>query len=72
MSVLKSPPWNPRANAICKRLICSTRRECLKWLVPMSEAHLRAVLKEWKGHHNASRPHMTLESGVPGPPPKTS
>ena len=35
------------ANAFCERLIGSLRRECLDWLIPVSERHLRALLREW-------------------------
>lgn len=37
-TVLKSPPHSPKANALCERLIGTIRRECLDWLIPMSEA----------------------------------
>jgi putative transposase len=36
LSVLKSPPHCPKANAVCERVIGTTRRECLDWLIPMS------------------------------------
>jgi transposase InsO family protein len=41
LRVLKSPPRSPTANAICERVIGTIRRECLDWLIPLSEAHLR-------------------------------
>ena len=47
LKVLKAPFRSPKANAICERSIGTIRRECLDWLIPMSEAHLRAILKEW-------------------------
>jgi len=43
LSVLKSPPRSPKANAICERVIGTMRRECLDWMIPISEAHLRAI-----------------------------
>jgi len=45
LRVLKSPPQSPMANAICERLIGTIRRQCLDWLIPISEAHLRAILR---------------------------
>lgn len=69
LRVLKSPPRSPKANAICERVIGTIRRECLDWLIPVSEAHLRRVLKSWIDHYNHSRPHMALGPGVPDPPP---
>ena len=47
VQVLRSPIASPKANAICERVIGTARRECLDWLIPMSESHLRAILKCW-------------------------
>src|SRR4030095_12120716 len=68
MTVLKSPPHSPKANAICERVIGTIRRECLDWLIPLSEAHLRQALKAWMRHYNGGRPHMALGPGIPDPP----
>ena len=68
LTVLKSPPHSPKANAICERVIGTIRRECLDWLIPLSESHLRSILKSWVGHYNHGRPHMALGPGVPDPP----
>ena len=38
------------------------------WLIPLSEAHLRLLLKSWIGHYNRGRAHMALGPGVPDPP----
>ena len=72
LRVLKSPPQSPMANAVCERLIGTIRRECLDWLIPISEAHLRWILKSWASHYNESRPHMALGPGVPDPPARTA
>jgi transposase InsO family protein len=45
LTVLKSPPRTPTANAICERVIGTIRRECLDWLIPLSASHLRSILK---------------------------
>jgi putative transposase len=66
--VLKSPPHCPKANAICERVIGTIRRECLDWLIPLSESHLRSILTSWVDHYNHGRPHMALGPGVPDPP----
>src|SRR5450631_330334 len=68
IKVLKSPPHSPMANAICERVIGTIRRECLDWLMPLSEAHLRSILKSWVEHYNRSRPHSSLGPGIPDPP----
>jgi len=43
IKVLRSPVASPKANAICERVIGTIRRECLNWLIPISEPHLRAI-----------------------------
>ena len=68
LNVLKLPPRSPKANAICERVIGTIRRECLDWLIPISESHLRAILKIWVEHYNRGRPHSSLGPGVPAPP----
>jgi transposase InsO family protein len=68
LTVLKSPPQSPKANAICERVIGTIRRECLDWLIPLSESHLRSIRRAWAGHYNHGRPHMALGPGVPDPP----
>ena len=65
---VKSPPCCPKANAICERVIGTIRRECLDWVIPLSESHFRLVLTEWVAHYNRGRSHSMLGPGVPGPP----
>ena len=68
LRVLKTPPRCPMANGLCERVIGTIRRECLDWLIPLSEAHLRRALRSWVEHYNRGRPHMVLGPGVPDPP----
>ncbi len=49
-------------------MIGTIRRECLDWLIPLSENHLRAILREWVMHYNEARVHKRLGPGVPDPP----
>ncbi len=72
LRVLKTPPRGPMANAICERVIGTIRRECLDWLIPLSEVHLRRALRSWVEHYNRGRPHMVLGPGVPDPPAAVS
>jgi len=65
LHVLKTPLGAPQANAYCERLIGTIRRECLDWVIPFSERHLRRILAEWVGHYNRGRPHTALGPGVP-------
>ena len=38
------------------------------WMIPLSEAHLQAILKSWVEHYNGGRPHSMLGPAVPDPP----
>jgi len=66
--VLKSAPHSPKMNAVCERVIGTLRRECLDWVIPLSEAQLRTTLCSWVQHYNRGRPHMGLGPGIPDPP----
>jgi putative transposase len=68
LRVLRTPVRAPQANAYCERLVGTIRRECLDFLIPLSESHLRAMLKEWVRHYNEGRPHMSLGPGLPADP----
>jgi transposase InsO family protein len=65
LEVLKTPVRVPQANAFCERLIGTARGECLDFVIPMSERHLRATLREWIRHYNRGRPHSSLGPGIP-------
>jgi transposase InsO family protein len=68
LRILKTPFRAPKANAYCKRLVGSIRRECLDFLIPLNEKHLRRTLKQWVNHYNGGRPHFSLGPGIPDPP----
>ena len=65
LRVLKTPVRAPQANAHCERFIGTARRECLDWMIPLNERHLRSVLAEWISHYNRERPHSVLGPGFP-------
>ena len=50
LEVLKTPYRSPKANALCERLVGSIRRECLDFVIPLSERHLLRLPKCWEGH----------------------
>ncbi len=68
LTILKTPVQSPQANAFGERLIGTIRRECLDWLIPLHEAHVRRVLAQWVAHYNRGRPHMSLGPGIPDAP----
>ena len=69
VSVLKSPPRAPTANSICERVIGTIRRECLDWLIPLSESHLRLIPKSWIVHYNAGVRTCHFAQAFPIRPP---
>src|SRR5215469_6696397 len=60
LKVLRTPVQAPKANAYCERLMGTLRRECLNYVIPLSEKHLRTILREWVAHYNQGRPHSSL------------
>src|SRR5438046_9398595 len=43
-------------------------RECLDFMIPLGEKHLRRILAEWVPHYNQGRPHLSLGPGIPEAP----
>ena len=39
--------------------------ECLGYVIPLSERHLRKTLREWVTHYNQGRPRSALGPGIP-------
>ena len=65
--VLRAPVRAPKANSVCERFGGTLRRECLDFLIPFHERHLKLILKSWATHFNHGRPHMSLGPGIPAP-----
>ena len=47
VGVLRTPVRAPKANSVCERLGGTLRRECLDFLIPINERHLKMTIKEW-------------------------
>jgi len=60
VKILRTPVYSPKANAYCERLMGTVRHEFLDHMIPMSEKHLRKILREWVAHYNRGRPHANL------------
>jgi putative transposase len=69
LRILKTPARSPQANALCERLLGTLRRECMDFVIPLTENHLQGILTEWVQHYNPGRPHMALGPGIPQPSP---
>ena len=50
--VLRTPPQAPQANSFCERLVGTIRRECLDFLIPLGQRHLKDILNRWVLHYN--------------------
>ncbi len=57
----------PKANSICERVGGTLRRECLDYLIPINERHLKMTINEWATHYNRGRSHSSLGPGMPEP-----
>jgi transposase InsO family protein len=64
---IRTPTRAPKANAYCERLIGTIRRECLDYLIPINDRHLRLIMKEFVVHYNRGWPHSALGPGIPEP-----
>jgi GNAT superfamily N-acetyltransferase len=65
LEVIPTPVRRPKANSLCERLIGTLRRECLDWIIPLTEQHLRKTLWSWLPHYNRGRPHSSLGPAFP-------
>src|SRR6266581_84499 len=64
-TILQTAVQAPRMNATCERLAGTLRRELLDRMLILGEAHLRAVLTEYRDHYNSARPHHGIGQRVP-------
>jgi transposase InsO family protein len=67
IEILKTPVEAPRANAFCERFMGSLRRECLDYMLILSEQHLRRIVKDYIAYFNRARPHQGLQQRIPCP-----
>ena len=67
VTVRRTPVRAPKANAICERFGGTLRRECLDFVIPLNERHLKMTVQQWGNHYNRGRPHSTLGPGLPEP-----
>jgi putative transposase len=68
IEILKTPVEAPRANAFCERYLGSLRRECLDYMLILSERHLRGIVSEYVTYFNQARPHQGIDQRIPCDP----
>jgi putative transposase len=66
IEVIRTPIRAPRANAYAERFVGTVRRECLDWILILSQGHLERVLDVYVDHYNRHRPHRALKLAPPG------
>ena len=65
--VLRTPVRAPKANSVCERFGGTLRRECLDFLIPFNQRHLRMTVRNGTIYYNRGRPHSALGPGLPEP-----
>lgn len=65
ITVLKTPPRAPQANAFAERWVRTLRHELLDRTIIWNERQLRALLVEYVEHYDAHRPHRCLRQRAP-------
>jgi hypothetical protein len=73
IEVLRTPYGAPKADvaelrAVCERFLGSMRRECLDYILILSERHLHRVMREYQGYFNHARPHQGIGQSIPCQP----
>jgi transposase InsO family protein len=58
-------PSSPWQNPFAERLIASIRRECLEYVLVLSERHLRRILTRYFGYYHQARTHLSLDKDAP-------
>ena len=54
------PRRSPNLDAFIERFIRSIKDECLDRVIPLGEAHLRELIREYMIHYHVERPHQGL------------
>jgi transposase InsO family protein len=57
---VRLPRRSPNLNAFIERFVRSIKEECLDRVIPLGEAHLRELIREYMIHYHEERPHQGL------------
>src|SRR5262245_2910012 len=67
--VVYGPAFRYRVRAMGITIDRSIRRECLDYVIILSERHLRRVLSSYFQYHHDARTHLSLDKDCPRPRP---
>jgi len=67
ITIVKTPPQTPNANAGAERVVRSLRAECLDRLLIVNQPYLRSVLADYVAYYNHRRPHQGRDQVPPVP-----
>ncbi len=59
---IRLPRRSPNLNAFVERFNRSIKEECLDRVIPLGEAHLRELVRQYVAHYHEERPHQGLRS----------
>ena len=65
IEVIRTPVRAPNANAFAERWLRTVRSDCLDRILILGRRHLEAVLRMYRNHYNAHRPHRALQLAQP-------
>jgi transposase InsO family protein len=67
VELLRLPARSPNLSAYAERFVLSIKSECLRNVIPLGEAHLRTLVREYVEHYHGERNHQGLENLIPFP-----
>jgi putative transposase len=65
ITVCKTPPRSPQANAYAERFVRTARSEATDRMLILGQRHLHHTLAEYARHYNGRRPHRSLDLQPP-------
>lgn len=60
--MVQTPYQAPNANAYAERFVRSIKEECLDYVIPFGEGHLRRTIAEYVEHYHRERNHKGIEN----------